>query len=315
MRTDFGGGSLSSRILNVALRATVRPVIHAWLHTPTLPWPYFVADQAGRFQRKVPGTVVEPVTLPHCRAELVTTPSSDSGRVIVYFHGGAFVVGGHHLHRAMISRIAEATRSTVLAMEYRKLPKHPISISTEDGLDAYQHALALGVRPEDVVFMGDSAGGYLTFTVADLARTRGLPSPSCIVSMSPLTDLDLERSPLDLPRGGCTLFPPGAIPVFARLAQARAGLAGLQSPADCLLSGMPPVLLQVSSSESLYHQVVLMAERLEEAGVLTELQVWDGQVHVFQAARLLPEAQQAVTALASYVDRVAPARRRLSATA
>jgi acetyl esterase/lipase len=288
-------------------------MIDLWCLAPCLPWPYFVVDHAGRFQRKVAGTRTEQVRLPHCRAELITTRATDTGRVVLYFHGGAFLVGGRRLHHALISRIAEATRSTVLAVEYRKLPRHPIHVSVEDGLDAYHHVLAMGVPADDVVFMGDSAGGWMTFTVADLALRKGLSAPSALVAMSPLIDLDLERTPLEIGRRGCHVFGTRAIPTFARLARRRAGLNGLHAPPDCALADLPPVLLQVSSTESLYGQVCRMAELLEQAGVDVELQVWENQVHVFQAARLLPEAQQAVAEVAAYVDRIVPARTRLTA--
>jgi acetyl esterase/lipase len=313
MRTDFGGGGPGSRVLGLVLRHSARPVIGAWTLTPRLPWPYFLVDQVGRLQRKAPGTVIEPVALAHCRAELISTPASDTDRFVVYFHGGAFLVGGRRLHHALISRIAQATRSTVLAVEYRKLPRHAVHVSAEDGLDAYRHVLSLGVPAGDIVFMGDSAGGFLTFTVADLAAARGLPAPAALVAMSPLVDLDLARTPLALTRRGCAVFGARAIPTFARLALRRAGPRGLHSPPDCALATLPPVLLQVSSAESLYGQVCALADLLAAAGVPVELQVWDGQVHVFQAARLLPEAQQAVAELAAYVERMVPLRTQLTA--
>lgn len=313
MRTDFGGGGLGSRVLGLVMRHSARRVIGAWTLTSGLPWPYFLIDQVGRLQRKAVGTMTEPVDLPHCRAQLITTAASDSDRFIVYFHGGAFLVGGRRLHHALISRIAEATRATVLAVEYRKLPRHAIHVSVEDGLDAYRHALSLGVPAHDIVLMGDSAGGFMTFTVADLALAQGLPSPAALVAMSPLVDFDLERTPLDLSRRGCDVFGARAIPTFARLARRKGGVRSLHSPPDCQLAGLPPVLLQVSSSESLYGPVCRLADLIEAAGVPVELQVWDGQVHVFQAARLLPEARQAVSELAAYVARAVPARRRLSA--
>jgi len=313
VRTDFGGGSLRSKMLGLVLRNSAKRVIYAWTVAPQLPWPYFVVDHLGRLQKKAPGTTITPVALPHCRAELIRTAATDTGRVIVYFHGGAFVVGGRHLHHALISRIAEATRSSVIAVEYRKLPKHPVSTSLADSLDGYRHALGLGVDPADIVLMGDSAGGFLTFTVADAAPQERLPSPAAIVALSPLIDLDLSRSPLDVSRRGCDVFGRRSVPAFARLATRRGRGVIPHSPADCDLAALPAVLMQASSSETLYSQICGMHELLEDAGAHVELQIWDKQVHVFQAARPLPEAQEAVARIAEYVDRVAPAVRRRTA--
>jgi acetyl esterase/lipase len=309
VRTDFGGGSLQSKVLGLVLRNTAKRVIFAWSVAPRLPWPYILVDQLGRLQKQAPRTSIEPIRLPNCRAEVIRTPRSDSGRVIVYFHGGGFVVGGRHLHHGLISRIADESRSTVVAVEYRKLPKHPVSTSVADALDGYRYALGLGVDPAETVLMGDSAGGYMTFTVADAAVEAGLPLPSCIVAMSPLVDLDLTRTPVLPARRGCDVFGRRAIPTFSKLSTRKAGGTFPHSPADCNHGLLPPVLIQGSSSESLYPQLCRLAEMLEQAGVVTEFQVWDKQVHVFQAARLLPEARQAVSNIAEFVEQMAPAVR------
>lgn len=304
MRTDFGGGSVQSRLLALTLRHTAKRVITAWSMAPLLPWPYGLVDQAGRTQRVVDGTQISWVRLPSCRAQVISTPASRQDRHVLYFHGGAFLVGGGHLHHGLISRIADATGATVLAPAYRKLPNHPVHVSVQDSLSAYRHLLREGVDPSNIVFMGDSAGGFLSLVVADAAREAGLPLPAGIVAMSPLLDLDLRRSPLYKKFWGCDLFNARAIPNFSRLAYRVARGAGVHSAPDCQLVGLPPVLLQVSSAESLYAQSVVHAESLQQAGVDVRLQVWDGQVHVFQAARPLPEAQEAVGQVAAFVEEV-----------
>src|SRR4051812_14637949 len=156
--THFGGGSSRSKVLSAYLRRTVRPFISVWSRVPLLPWPYFVVDYAGLLLKPVPGTTYEKLELPHCRAEVLRTPQTED-RVIVYLHGGAFVVGGRFLHRQMISRIADRTRAAVVAVAYRQLPVHAVSASVADGLDAYRHVLDSGVPASNVVIMGDSAGG------------------------------------------------------------------------------------------------------------------------------------------------------------
>jgi acetyl esterase/lipase len=302
MRTDFGGVSLQSQALGLVLRHSARRVIGAWSFAPTLPWPYAVVDHLGQLQRKAPGTRFATTMVGGCRARIVTPARPAPGRHILYFHGGAFLVGGWHLHGGLLSRIAAATGATITSIEYHQLPKHSIEQSIRDGVAAYRHLLAQGVPAHEIVFMGDSAGGFLTFTVADRARAEGLPSPAGLVAMSPLVDLDFLRTPLGRRRRGDLLFGPRALKTFARIA---AGLHpdGVHTPIDCEHATLPPVLLQVSSSESLYKQVCRLAELLEDACVPTDLHVWPGQVHVFQAASILPEAVEAVDALAAWSAR------------
>jgi acetyl esterase/lipase len=298
MRTDFGGASLQSQALGLVLRHSARRVIGAWSLAPTLPWPYAVVDHLGQLQRKVPGTRFATTMVGGCRARIVTPARPVSGRHILYFHGGAFLVGGWHLHGGLLSRIAATTGATITSVEYRQLPKYSIEQSIRDGLTAYRDLLAGGVPAHEIVFMGDSAGGYLTFTVADRARAEGLPAPAALVAMSPLVDLDFLRTPVGRRRRGDHVFGPRALQTFARIAAGHTD--GIHTPIDCEHASLPPVLLQVSSSETLYKQVCRLAQLLEEAGVPTDLHVWPGQVHVFQAASILPEAVEAIDALASW---------------
>lgn len=302
MRTDFGGVSLQSQALGLVLRHSARRVIGAWSLAPTLPWPYAVVDHLGQLQRKVPGTRFATTMVGGCRARIVSPARPVAGRHILYFHGGAFLIGGWHLHGGLLSRIAAATGATITSVEYRQLPKHSIEQSIRDGVAAYRHLLAHDVPAHEIVFMGDSAGGFLTFTVADRARTEGLPAPAGLVAMSPLVDLDFLRTPLGRRRRGDLLFGPRALQTFARIA---AGLHpdGVHTPIDCEHASLPPVLLQISSSEALYKQVRRLAELLEAAGVPTDLHVWPGQIHVFQAASILPEAAEAISALAAWSAR------------
>ncbi|MDO7866820.1 alpha/beta hydrolase [Nocardioides jiangxiensis] len=301
MRTDFGGGSLQSQVLGLVLRHSARRIIDAWAWAPSLPWPYGVVDQLGQLQRKVPGTRFEESRIGPIRARVVRHGSARPGRHVLYFHGGAFLVGGWHLHGGLLSRIAAATGATVTSVEYRQFPRHSVTQSTADGLAAYRHLLAQGVSPEEIVFMGDSAGGFLIFTVADAAREAGLPMPRALVGMSPLIDFDFIRTPVGRTRRGDHVFGPRALRTFGRVVGGAPG--AVRTPVDCDLATLPPVLLQVSSSEALYRQVARFAQLLEEAGVPTDLHVWPGQVHVFQAASVVPEAVEAVGALAAWADR------------
>jgi len=309
--THFGGGSVRAAILSRTLRSTVRPFISVWSRAPLLPWPYFLVDYAGLLVKPARGTTYERLELTHCRAEVLRTPQTED-RVIVYLHGGAFVVGGRFLHRSLMSRIAERTRSSVVAVDYRQLPHHPISASIADGLDAYRHVLESGVPASKVVIMGDSAGGYLTFQVALAAEEAGLPMPAGLVAMSPLIDFDgtakVEASSADT----CAVFPRNCFDGLSAVVLRAARRAGERHalpapPSTAALHGLPPSLIQASTAEMVHPDAESMAAALVAAGVDCELQVWDHQVHVFQAAAgFVPEADQALDEIADFVDEVIP---------
>ncbi len=310
-RTEFGGGGTRSTLLAKALSSTVRPFISVWARIPLAPWPYFVVDYAGLALRPVAGTTYERMDLPNCRAEVLRTPAAED-RVIVYLHGGAFVVGGRFLHRQLMSRIAEATRASVVAVDYRQLPNHPVSASIADALDAYRYVLDSGVPASQIIVMGDSAGGYLTYQVALAAQAAGLPMPAGLVAMSPLIDFD-GTAKVEAPSAAtCAVFPPncfdGLSQVVLRAARRADEVEALpDAPSEAALHGLPPSLIQASTAEMVYPDAEAMAGALLAAGAEVELQVWDHQVHVFQAAAgVLPEAAQAIEEIASFVDQVAP---------
>ncbi|MCW2785526.1 MAG: esterase [Marmoricola sp.] len=310
-RTEFGGGGPRSVVLAKTMASTVRPFISLWARVPLLPWPYFLVDYVGLALRPVAGTTYEPMDLPHCKAEVLRTPSVED-RVIVYLHGGAFVVGGRFLHRQLMSRIAEQTRASVIAVDYRQLPAHPVSDSVADALDAYRYVLDSGVPASQVVVMGDSAGGYLTYQLALAAQEAGLPMPAGLVAMSPLIDFDGEIKVAAGSAATCAIFPRNCfegLSQVVRRASRRAGEPDAlpDAPSRAALRGLPPSLIQASTAEMVYPDAEAMTAALLAAGAEVELQVWDHQVHVFQAAAsLLPEAVQALDEIAAFVDQVVP---------
>lgn len=305
----MGGGSRRSVALGLAVRGTVKPFIRVWSMAPMLPWPYRLADYIGVPLPKVRGTTYERVRLESCEADLLRTPATED-RVVVYLHGGAFVVGGRHLHRQLMSRIARRTRSAVLAVRYRQLPRHPISAAVADGLAAYRHVLESGVPADKVLIMGDSAGGYLTFAVALEAERAGLPVPAGLVAMSPFVDFDGTTKVAAPTAETCATFPRNCFAALSRVEQRAARRAGEDHvfpppPSRAELGGLPPSLIQASDAEMVYPDAESMAAALTAAGVPCELQVWDHQVHVFQGVGpMLPESAQALEEIARFADRV-----------
>lgn len=302
-RVEFEGGSIQSRILALTLKATVKPVLTVWAMAPGLPWPYRAVDHVGRVLRSVSGTTRRPVSLARCSAETTRPASMRGDRYVVYMHGGAFLVGGRHLHRQMISRIAASLQSEVLAVDYRKLPGHSIADGIEDCIDAYRFALGRGIAPENIAFMGDSAGAYLVFITALFAGQRGLPMPGAIVSMAPLTDFDVQAK-IDAPSGATdVLFSKAFARAFHQFVMRHSPPEDDHRLLDADLKGLPPSLIQVSSTELLCPDAELLAVELTKAGVPHQLQVWRDQVHVFQAAAsIVPEAARALREATQFVE-------------
>ncbi|WP_138998096.1 alpha/beta hydrolase [Rhodococcus zopfii] len=309
---EFAGVSLASRALSLSVRRTVRPAIDAWALAPTLPWPATIVERLAFPLAQVPGARRRPVRLPSCPAEYLAAPGIDTavpgGRAaVLYLHGGAFLCCGLSTHRQMVSRISAVTGAPVLNVGYRLLPAHPIRHAVEDGIAGLRWLLARGRPIERIVLAGDSAGGFLAFAVALESLRLGLGRPAGVVALSPLTELD-PQGKLDHPNSHrCALFPRRAVPALASLidrveAARGGGHAPVGSPVDADLRGMPPTLIQTGSHEMTFADAELMAQRLGGAGVPCELQIWERQVHVFQAAStVVPEGARAVAEIGAFV--------------
>lgn len=304
--THISGRTLQLETISRLLKVSVKPFLWTWSKTWFLPWPSALIDHAGKVLARHVDVEIAPVQLPNCSAQMYSPTNLASDRLVLYFHGGAFFVGGKHLHRQLISRFSTELATRVLAVGYRKMPRHSLLNAMDDCLDGYRYALAQGVSPERVIFMGDSAGGYLALVTAIRTKSAGLPMPGAIVAMSPLTDWDHTTKLEALSAGQCAVFPRSAVTAVTRAVHRYGnGIVDLISPAQSELTGLPPTLIQAGRRELLYPDSVAVAEQLAQHAVPCELQTWDTNVHVFQAAAsIAPEAAHAVTNAVDFIDRI-----------
>jgi epsilon-lactone hydrolase len=253
----------------------------------------------------VPDAVaVEAFLVEHVPCERMVPADLSSGEGnprILYLHGGAYTGGSLGSHRALTGRLALACAREVVAVGYRLAPEHPYPAGLDDARTVYHHLLDLGTAPEDLVIMGDSAGGGLTTALLITLRDRGELLPAGAVLFSPWLDLTLtsdtvrtkaDRDPLltatGLGRsawayGGEDLRRPEVSPVFA-------------DPA-----GLPPMLIFVGTAEILLDDSVSFAARARSAGVVVDLDVEDDLIHVWPFIDGIPEAAATLDHVAAWV--------------
>lgn len=247
----------------------------------------------------------EPVDAGGVPAEWVTAPGVDARRVILYLHGGGYTIGSINTHRELAARLSRAAAARVLLIGYRLAPEHPHPAAVEDATAAYRWLLAQGAQPSRLIVAGDSAGGGLTVATLVALRDAGAPLPAAGVCLSPW--IDLEGT------GDSMTTKAAADPMVQRdglLKMASAYLAGqdprtpLAAPLYANLSGLPPLLIQVGTAETLLDDSTRLAERARKAGVDVTLDTWDDMIHVFQAfGTFLPEARQAIDRIGEFVKR------------
>ncbi|HKQ02783.1 MAG TPA: alpha/beta hydrolase [Actinomycetes bacterium] len=226
----------------------------------------------------------------------ITVDGIEPRRIVLYFHGGVYVIGDAFQAADLASQVGRRTRAKVISVDYRLAPEHPYPAAVDDALAAYQALLDNGTAPSDIAFVGESAGGGLAVATLVNARDHGLPLPAAALVMSPYVDLTLAGATMETKREIDPLFTPEAFP--ARVADYKAGqdpALGLISPIFAELSGLPPLIIQAGTHEVLLDDAIRLARQAATADVEVTLDITPRVPHVFQAYHpILDEAAAAL---------------------
>jgi epsilon-lactone hydrolase len=271
-----------------------------------------LAEQASA-QPLPPGVTVTPAALGGVPAAEITIDGIDPRHVVLYFHGGVYVLGDAFQAAGLAAQVGRRTRARVISVDYRLAPEHPYPAAVDDALAAYQALLLAGTDPADIAFVGESAGGGLAIATLVNARDHGLPLPAAAFVMSPYADLTLAGTTMDTKRAADPLLSRELLQ--PRVPDYTAGhdpAAGLISPVFADLSGLPPLIIQAGTREVLLDDAVRLARQAAAADVEVTLDITPGVPHVFQAyypildeaAAALDRAGQLLSAHLASADRV-----------
>ena len=240
-------------------------------------------------------TVAE-AALGDIRTAEITVDGIETRHVVMYFHGGVYVLGDAFLAADLASQVGRRTSAKVISVDYRLAPEHPYPAAVDDALAAYEALLRSGTAAWDIAFAGESAGGGLAIATMINAREHGLPLPTAAFVMSPYVDLTLAGATMETKREADPLLSPEALRtrVTDYTASQDASL-GLISPIFAELSGLPPLIIQVGSHEVLLDDAIRLAAVAASADVEVTLDITPGVPHVFQAYHaILDEAVEAL---------------------
>ena len=228
-----------------------------------------------------------------------------AGRIVLYLHGGGYFFGSPRSHRSVTWRLSRACRSRVLALDYRQPPDWQYPAPLEDAVAAYEALLAKGYDPSNIVIGGDSAGGNLTLVTLLRLKEKGLRLPAAAVLISPWGDLSVSGESVQGNAHCEPMIPVNALRFISSVYSSRSQSdSPMISPVYADLTGMPPMLIQVGSTEVLLSDAERIAANAGRDGVPCTLQVWENMIHVFQAlAGWLPEASIAVREIGAFVEK------------
>lgn len=248
------------------------------------------------------GVGLKRVETPRVRGEWLEVNEAAEG-VVLYIHGGGYVSCSAATHRPITAALARLSRHRVFSLNYRLAPEHRYPAALDDALAAYRWLLDEGVPPRLISLAGDSAGGGLVLATLLRARDEGLPLPACAVCFSPWTDLAGTGESASLNDGRCVMFRPSNVTEFAGAYLGEASpLDAYASPVFADMKGLPPVLLQVSSTELLLDDSRRVHYKIQEAGGESRLEVYEDVFHCWQMMDgLLPEARTALRQAAEFI--------------
>jgi monoterpene epsilon-lactone hydrolase len=215
-------------------------------------------------------------------AEWTTTPAADPTRAILFLHGGGYISGSISSHRHMIAQAGREAGARTLALGYRLAPEHPFPAALEDALSGYRYLLSQGFAPEHIVIAGESAGGGLAIAALVSLRDQGIPLPAGTWCSSPWVDLEMSGRTMTTKAAVDPLIQKNYLVELATLylndVDPRTPLA---SPIYADLRGLPPMLVQCGSAETLLDDALRLAGAAAAADVRTTLQIWPDMIHAW----------------------------------
>jgi acetyl esterase/lipase len=236
-------------------------------------------------------------------AEWQIPPKVKDNKVLLYFHGGGHVLGSPNYLKLVTVNISKATDLPVLSINYSLAPEHPYPKPIEDCIGSYQHLLNEGYQPKDIIIGGESAGGYYTLSTLLYLKNRNISLPAAAICLAPSIDLASTSKSYQYNKNTDYLADLGLYWWIECYLNSANPLNPEVSPMYADLSGLPPILLQVSKSEMLYEDSTRFFKKAKDAGVDIILQEWEDMLHVFHHYDF-PETKEAIEKIGKFVERI-----------
>jgi len=264
---------------------------------------------AGSFLIRATGVEVEQTQIAGVDVDWLRPKNARKDKVVLYLHGGAYVMGSPRTHRQLVSHMVRAAGVVAVLPDYRLAPEHPFPAAIEDAVAVYSGLLESGFGAEDIIISGDSAGGALSVATLLQLRHAGIPMPAAAVLLSPFLDITGSGESATTRADRDPWFDIADLHVVAGYycPDESEWKNPLVSPVFANVAGLPPMLIQVGDDEILLSDSTRLAEKLEAEGVEVELEVWPHMWHVFQMfIRRMPESGAAVRKIAAYIQKRFP---------
>lgn len=210
--------------------------------------------------------------------------NADTSKVLLFTHGGGFMVGSSHSHRKVAGHYAKALGVTAFVIDFARSPENLFPSQVNEGVAVFEGLLAAGFEAENITTIGDSAGGNLAISIPLALKAQGKPLPGHVIAMSPWLNMENNGATLQTNNDTDALITPELLAgmIGGVLGNEEDKTNPLANPLYGDFSGFPRTYITAGSVESLRDNAEQVAEKMQAAGVDVTLNVVEGQQHVFQ---------------------------------
>ena len=232
-------------------------------------------------------------------AEWITCGDVDTDKTFMFMHGGGYYRGSIAATRATVARISAEAKVRCLSIEYRLAPEHPFPAAIDDTYTAYNWLLKEGINPKNIIVSGQSAGGGLCLALLLKIKENNGLQPKGAVAISPWTDLSQSGKTMIANANIDPVISKKYLDRMANLYLSKTPIISpLAFPLYGDLSGLPPLLVQVGSAETMLDDSKRFVERAKEAKVNVNIEVWEDMFHGWHgSAHILKEAEEAIKSI------------------
>lgn len=262
-------------------------------------------EKAGLKFGKIPSDIaIKPTNIGNMYAEWVCLSNAPKEKAILYFHGGMYLIGSPQGHRVHVSKFVMGTGVNALVFDYRLAPENPFPAGLNDAVEAYQFLLSGKYLPENILFIGDSAGAGLCLATLLALKDKNIPLPAAAAVLSPWTDLTLSGASYSLNKFRC-VSPLGSSESASEYYTGTADRKNPYiSPLFGDLHGLPPLHISAGSNEILLDDSVQFAKKASESGVEVTLTVGEGMCHCYPAfGSIFPESAATLNEICEFLKK------------
>ena len=241
-------------------------------------------------------TKFKTVSVGNIDAEWITCGEFETDKIFMFMHGGGYYRGSIASTRATVARISAEAKVRCLSIEYRLAPEYPFPAAIDDTYTAYNWLLKEGVKPKNIIVSGQSAGGGLCLALLLKLKENFFSQPRGAVALSPWTDLTQSGKTMKINADIDPVISKKYLDRMANLYLAKTpNTTPLASPLYGELSGLPPLLVQVGSAETMLDDSRRFVEKAKEAKVDVQIEVYKDMFHGWHgSAHILKDGEKAI---------------------